>query len=104
MLRRHEHKFKSELFRGIDTQHKLRKSRAEGGGRKAEENSEAAETCGRDRTEGGGVRAEGNSGRRRIAGSSVEGTTPTAREWEAFDLWDAEEEKRLAAGGDLEAV
>ena len=36
------------------------------------------------------------------AGSSVGGTTPTAREWEAFDLWDAEEEKRLAAGGDLE--
>ena len=45
MIRRHEHKFKNELFRGIDAHHKLRK-RTEGRRDRGDENSEAVETCG----------------------------------------------------------
>ena len=118
MLRRHEHKFKNELFRGIDARQKLRKKRAECGDMKSEENSEAAETCGRAdgevgdlrRTGGEGVetcgRADGGVGDPRRTGedgsesaenrgASFEGTWPTAREWAEFDLWDAEEEARF---------
>ena len=92
---------------------------------RSEENSEAAETCGRAdgdvedlrRTGGEGVETCGRAGGgvgdpRRTGqdgseagenrGASFEGTWPTAQEWAEFDLWDAEEERRLAAGGDLE--
>ena len=78
------------------------------GGRRpaAEPGIDAAETCGQAGGEVGDLRRTGEDGPEagEDQGASFEGTWPTAQEWAEFDLWDAEEERRLAAGGDLEEL